>query len=325
MFIFNFWIVFSWLCWLPPFGTDRIMDLYSRCCILTKGQIFYRVSTSDLPARWRRKMLCTTLKLLERCCGPTFKHLTMAVFPHQLLPSDLVSAVLLYALPLSIFASRLYHSKIRDYLKQVHYPPSPPSLPLFGHALSLPLSHSHIAMAEWYKTYGEIILISLLGSPIVILSTLSAARELMEKKGANFSGRPRMTFLREWWVSACPPVTGKGLRFFFAYRIGWKNALAFIPYGEQQRKQRRLIHPHMTPSAITAHHSTLCSETQRFIIQLKENPDAFTEHIHECVSVSPWSEFGVSDFPLVVSYQEPLLCLLMVTSSHHRMTQRDSW
>ena len=76
--------------------------------------------------------------------------------------------------------------------------PSPPGDPILGHLRFVPLKATWLTFADWYKKYGEIILIKMFNKPMVILNSAEAAHELLEKKGANFSGRPPFRFFRYW-------------------------------------------------------------------------------------------------------------------------------
>lgn len=76
--------------------------------------------------------------------------------------------------------------------------PSPPSVPLLGHVFSISPSAPWKTFAQWSKQYGPVTLVRLLGSPLVVINTVEAAHELLDKKGANFSGRPRMAYFNEW-------------------------------------------------------------------------------------------------------------------------------
>lgn len=92
---------------------------------------------------------------------------------------------------------RVNTSKKRT-LKQL---PGPPPEPFFGHIRSIPLNAAWITFAEWYKKYGSVTMVRILGRPMVIINTLEAAHNLLEKKGANFSNRPPLLVFREWYVS----------------------------------------------------------------------------------------------------------------------------
>ena len=44
---------------------------------------------------------------------------------------------------------------------------------------------------------GDIVYVHVLGKPIVILNSIDAAKELLEKRGVNYSDRPRLVFIQE--------------------------------------------------------------------------------------------------------------------------------
>lgn len=79
--------------------------------------------------------------------------------------------------------------------------PGPPPEPILGHLRSIPLHAAWLTFAEWYKEYGSIAMVRILGRPMVVLNTVEAAHELLEKKGANFSERPQFLVFKEWCVT----------------------------------------------------------------------------------------------------------------------------
>ena len=76
-------------------------------------------------------------------------------------------------------------------------PPGPRSDPLIGHVRILPLSYSWETFAKWGEKFGDVIYVHAFGRPMVILNSYLAAREIMDKKGANFSDRPRLVLFAE--------------------------------------------------------------------------------------------------------------------------------
>lgn len=99
-------------------------------------------------------------------------------------------------------------------------PPGPPADPIIGHVRSIPFDYQWTKFAEWGRKYGEhwlfyvrilgiyaflcagdIVYVHVLGRPMVIVHTLRAARELMDKRGAIYSDRPRLVLLTEMYDS----------------------------------------------------------------------------------------------------------------------------
>ena len=50
---------------------------------------------------------------------------------------------------------------------------------------------------------GGLIYVNVLGKPMVIINKLEIARELLDKRGANYSDRPRLVLLCEMYVQLC--------------------------------------------------------------------------------------------------------------------------
>ena len=72
---------------------------------------------------------------------------------------------------------------------------------------------------------GDVISVSAFGQRLVVLNTLEACIELLDKRGAIYSERPIL------------PMVGK--------LMGWAEQLVLLPLGENFRNQRRFLHRHL--------------------------------------------------------------------------------
>jgi hypothetical protein len=81
-------------------------------------------------------------------------------------------------------------------------PPGPKPLPLIGNLLDLPTGEVWKTYREWEKLYGDIIYTNALGTHVIILNSLDAINDLMEKRGSIYSSRPRCVWVNELCVSA---------------------------------------------------------------------------------------------------------------------------
>lgn len=109
------------------------------------------------------------------------------------------------------------------YLRVDHWlplPPGPPSDPIIGHVRFMPSSYPWKTFAEWGKRWGEqlplaalvkcansclaggLISINIFGEPIIIINDPKTARELMEKRGAFYSDRPRFVLHCEMYLES---------------------------------------------------------------------------------------------------------------------------
>ncbi|KAJ7046133.1 cytochrome P450 [Mycena alexandri] len=108
----------------------------------------------------------------------------------------------------------------------VPLPPAPPGLPFIGHLLRMPSVDSPLAFHEWARTYGDVMRLEVLGRTMIILDSYETAVDLLEKRGAIYSDRPRLTLYKA---------------------LGWEPALTFMPYGKQFTKHRALHHSYLNP------------------------------------------------------------------------------
>ncbi len=73
-------------------------------------------------------------------------------------------------------------------------PPGPKGYPLIGNAFDIPHHYPWLTYAEWARNYGDVFSFSVFGKTTIVLSSLEAVTELLEKRSSNYSDRPRMVF-----------------------------------------------------------------------------------------------------------------------------------
>lgn len=78
-----------------------------------------------------------------------------------------------------------------------NYPPGPPSLPFIGNVHHFATSRLHVRFSEWRETYGDIIGLKAGPTNLVVLNSAEVVRELLEKRGNIYSGRPTDYIFRE--------------------------------------------------------------------------------------------------------------------------------
>ena len=74
----------------------------------------------------------------------------------------------------------------------VSSPPGPRGVPFFGLVRNIPHEHAWLTYAEWAKKYGDVMYFKTFGQPMIVLSSLKAATDLLEKRSTIYSGRPRL-------------------------------------------------------------------------------------------------------------------------------------
>ncbi|OSD03845.1 cytochrome P450 [Trametes coccinea BRFM310] len=180
----------------------------------------------------------------------------------------MVSVVLVVA-PVSIAAflyvllrfawSRVVHNT--KHVSRTRLPPGPKAIPVLGNVHQLPMDYQERTFAEWAKLYGDVVYAKLFRRPILVLNSLRAAQDLLEKRGSKYSSRPRLVLLSEL--------------------MGWDNVITHMPYGDRFRKHRRWMHEGLqSKEALLGYRPVQRRETYTLLAGLLETPADFASHIH---------------------------------------------
>ncbi|KAK0451903.1 cytochrome P450 [Armillaria borealis] len=104
-----------------------------------------------------------------------------------------------YIIALALITSYFFYqraSKVR-----ASFPPGPRgwTWPILGNILDFNTDQSrvHLQFSEWKSTYGDVVGLKVAGQSIIVLNSRSAVLELLGRRGAVYSDRPRIPFLRE--------------------------------------------------------------------------------------------------------------------------------
>ncbi|KAF8817026.1 cytochrome P450 [Phlegmacium glaucopus] len=141
-------------------------------------------------------------------------------------------------------------------------PPGPSRLPLLGNLLDMPTSQEWVTFAEWGKKWGDMVTISILGQPMIIVNSAKTAMEMLNKKSAIYSDRPIV------------PMGGE--------LVGWKDTLVLIPFGERHRSYRKLFHQVIGSNAsMSLFYPVEEFETHLFLKSVLKNPGELVTSIRK--------------------------------------------
>ncbi|CAE6534776.1 unnamed protein product [Rhizoctonia solani] len=131
----------------------------------------------------------------------------------------------------------------------IRHPPSPMSLPFVGNLFSIPPGHEQFAfekLGEQLKS--DIIFLEILGHKLIILNSVNAASEILEKHSAFHSDRPQI-----------PMITQPGL-------MNWSRNASIIGYNDIWRHYRRMFNNWLNRRAV-AQFNDLQERQSRLILQ----------------------------------------------------------
>lgn len=137
-------------------------------------------------------------------------------------------------------------------------PPGPTPFPVVGNIRDLTTKELWLPALQWAKRYGDVVYLHVFGQGLVFLNSPEAAFNLLDKRGSIYSDRPQQV------------MTGE--------LCGCKNMVAFTSYGDQSKRQRRLLHQAFGIQAIPAYYPLLQIETVAFLRRLAADPSNYESH-----------------------------------------------
>ncbi|KAK0445981.1 cytochrome P450 [Desarmillaria tabescens] len=142
-------------------------------------------------------------------------------------------------------------------------PPGPPSDPIIGHLRIIPSQRQQNAFHEWSKVHGDVMQLRVLGRSIIILSSNEAATDLLEKRGLNYSSRPK---------------------FIIMDIMGWGQTLAFLPYRKRFLQHRKMISQPLGREEIKSYQPIQIQAVQILLKGLLAKPAGYEEAFHRFVT-----------------------------------------
>ncbi|KAJ3799877.1 cytochrome P450 [Lentinula aff. detonsa] len=155
----------------------------------------------------------------------------------------------LLSLPVVAF---LFHSKHRT----AQLPPGPPRNWILGNLLDLLKIDDLLASVDsWQDTYGDIVSLECFGVTVIFLNTLECCVDLLERRAANYSHRPKMPFVREL--------------------VGLDKSFGFMDFSEESVRGRRIANLAFKASAVRRYSPALQDNVVVLMQDLLKLPEGF--------------------------------------------------
>ncbi|KAF9235332.1 cytochrome P450 [Melanogaster broomeanus] len=170
----------------------------------------------------------------------------------------------------------------------IHLPPGPPARWFWESAF--PRSNMARTLADWVAKYGPIISLREGSRVVIVIGSLDAAIDIMEKEGGALVDRPRSVAFGEMLSNNMRILT--------------------IGRGERFRRLRKAMHTHLQPKAVEAYQGLQTEHARDVILDILRDPKHHMEHAHRfAVSVILRVTYGKStptskDDPDVIRIQQ---------------------
>ncbi|KZP27823.1 cytochrome P450 [Athelia psychrophila] len=166
--------------------------------------------------------------------------------------------------------------------KASRYPPGPKGWPLIGNLFDAPKAGSEwVDYHEMCKKYNsDVVYMKILGQSILVLDSLEAITELLDKRSNIYSSRPRFVMFVE------------------LMDMPWN--MAFFPYGTLWRAHHRLIHSEFDIEAVRSHHPQQTHGAHGLLVRLLglESQDQWPKHLrHQIGATIIDTAYGIKALP----------------------------
>ncbi|KAI0776641.1 cytochrome P450 [Trametes elegans] len=141
-------------------------------------------------------------------------------------------------------------------------PPGPAGWPLIGNVFDLPPDNHWKTFAKWGEQYGDLMSLTLLGQPMLIINSFKHAYDLLEKRSALYSDRPHLTMAGDI--------------------VGWDQILVLVRYGTQFREYRRLMARALgSRKTVETFVPVIEAQAARLLPRLYREPVAISDHLRK--------------------------------------------
>ncbi|KAL2230159.1 UNVERIFIED_CONTAM: cytochrome [Sesamum indicum] len=167
-----------------------------------------------------------------------------------------MSTSLLIALSLVILVFLLTRRRRKSTAgRKLPRPPGPPGLPLFGNFLQFNPENLHLRLAKLSNKYGPLMSMTLVGKPVIVISSAPVAKEALKHNDVAFSSRPSF-------------ITSRKLTYN-------NHDIAFSPYTEYWREMRKMVVLRLfTLKQVKSFRPVLEDEVARMVQQISRRANA---------------------------------------------------
>ncbi|KAJ7319135.1 putative monooxygenase [Mycena albidolilacea] len=137
-------------------------------------------------------------------------------------------------------------------------PPGPRRLPIIGSAYHIPKTQQWLTFSKWARAYGSIVYLDVVGQPFIVLNSAKVAKELLDQRSNIYSDRPTLPM---------------------ANLSGYGELFILQPYGDNWRKQRKVIAQDFSPSTVRRYYPLQEKEARKLVHGILDNPSTFARQI----------------------------------------------
>uniref|UniRef100_A0A0W0G888 Cytochrome p450 n=1 Tax=Moniliophthora roreri TaxID=221103 RepID=A0A0W0G888_MONRR len=142
-------------------------------------------------------------------------------------------------------------------------PPGPQGYPVVGNVFQLDANRPWHTLLEWKETYGDIVYFRLFNQDVIVLNSAKTAGDLLDRRAANYSQRPRMP------VAEC---------------MCNELNIVVMDHGTRWRTMRRAAHEALNIRASVGYFPIHMREGIQFALDILDSPQKCHDHVYRFTS-----------------------------------------
>ncbi|CCM05895.1 uncharacterized protein FIBRA_08133 [Fibroporia radiculosa] len=172
----------------------------------------------------------------------------------QISTLEIISGSLFTGLLVAHILLRTYYSRDRG----LRLPPGPRPLPFIGNIHQFSTEYQEETLLQWGLKHGPLIYARFFGTPVLVINSLTIAHDLLEKRSARFSDRPRFVILNE--------------------SMGWRAIFTWKKPDGVFRRHRRWLSDTFQKSVVKDYQSLQLRELHILLSGLIAKPEQYSSH-----------------------------------------------
>ncbi|EFX00004.1 cytochrome p450 monooxygenase [Grosmannia clavigera kw1407] len=145
--------------------------------------------------------------------------------------------------------------------RKYNFPPGPPGEFLLGHYRKIPFTAPFKQYAKWSKEYdSEVLYFETFGTKWIVPNSLQSAIDLLDKRGVNYSDRPKFILFEE---------------------MGWAPTLTWLRWGPQMQRHRRVLQPAFSKTQVRQHQDSQQKEALICLHNILDDAENWTGSIRQ--------------------------------------------
>ncbi|KAG9048571.1 hypothetical protein FS837_012512 [Tulasnella sp. UAMH 9824] len=145
------------------------------------------------------------------------------------------------------------------------YPPGPRPLPLLGNLLDVPTSRFALTWTKLAEKYGPLAFLTVPGQHVLIISSVEAAKDLLEKRGSIYMDRPRFVMVGEL--------------------VGLEYLTTLSRFSPTWKKHRSLLKHALSAQVVKRDYSDLMTKkAEQYLEYLSTRPEEFLKDLNKVMA-----------------------------------------